>query len=120
MKQKSETCLLQQLTLQNLLSFGPATPPLALESLNLLIGPNGSGKSNLLEAVALLRATAGDLRSVVSRGGGVREWIWKGEPQREAVLEALVAYPGHPQPLRHRLAFGAEQQLAHCDQGRVS
>jgi DNA repair exonuclease SbcCD ATPase subunit len=44
MKQTGETCLLRQLTLQNLLSFGPATPPLALESLNLLIGPNGSGK----------------------------------------------------------------------------
>lgn len=69
MKQKSETRLLRQLTPQNLLSFGPATPPLALESLNLLIGPNGSGKSNLLEAIALLRATAGDLRQVVSRGG---------------------------------------------------
>ncbi len=109
MMQTSETCLLRQLTLQNLLSFGPATPPLALESLNLLIGPNGSGKSNLLEAVALLRATAGDLRSVVSRGGGVREWIWKGDPQGAAAVEALVAYPGHPQPLRHRLAFGAEQ-----------
>ncbi len=113
MKQKSETRLLQQLTPQNLLSFGPAMSPLALESLNLLIGPNGSGKSNLLEAIALLRATAGDLRQVVSRGGGVREWIWKGDPQRDAVFEALVAYPERPQPLRHRLAFGAEQHRLH-------
>jgi len=37
---------LHQLTLRNLLSFGPQTEPLQLGSLNVLIGPNASGKSN--------------------------------------------------------------------------
>ena len=67
--------LLRQLTLRNLLSFGPETQPLDLQRLNVLIGPNGSGKSNLIESQALLRAAAGDLRAVVRRGGGASEWV---------------------------------------------
>jgi len=66
--------LLHQLTLRNLLSFGPETQPLDLQRLNILIGPNGSGKSNLIESLALLRASASDLRAVVRRGGGASEW----------------------------------------------
>ena len=48
--------LIQRLTLRNLLSFGPNTPELLLDRLNVLIGPNGSGKSNLIEAIGLLQA----------------------------------------------------------------
>jgi len=70
---------LQSITLSNLLSFGPSSPPIPLSSLNVLIGPNGSGKSNFIEAIALLRATPSDLRSVIVRGGGAGEWIWEGE-----------------------------------------
>ncbi|HEX6912976.1 MAG TPA: AAA family ATPase, partial [Longimicrobium sp.] len=46
--------------------------------LNVLIGPNASGKSNLLEALAILRATADDLHSAVREGGGFSEYLWKG------------------------------------------
>src|SRR5436309_653295 len=82
--------LLHTLTLRNLLSLGPDAPPLHLASLNVLLGPNGSGNSNLLEALALLRSTPADLRSVFLRGGGVGEWIWKGAPQDVATLDALL------------------------------
>jgi predicted ATPase len=65
--------LLQAVTLRNLLSFGSETPCLPLGNLNVFIGPNGSGKSNLLEAIALLRSAANDMRPVILRGGGVSE-----------------------------------------------
>ena len=68
--------LLTQIRMDNLLSFGPETAAVPLEDLNVLIGPNGSGKSNLLEAIALLRSSTSDWRPVISRGGGVGEWIW--------------------------------------------
>ena len=47
---------IQTIRLNNILSFGPDTPPLSLEPLNVLIGPNASGKSNLIAALSLLAA----------------------------------------------------------------
>jgi predicted ATPase len=95
---------------RNLLSFGPSTEPIALESLNVLIGPNGSGKSNLVEAVSLLRSAPGDIRTVIRRGGGVGNWIWKGEPDGVASLDAVISYPHGSLPLRHVLAFQEDNQ----------
>jgi predicted ATPase len=106
----SASRLLQAITLRNLLSFGPETPCLPLGNLNVLIGPNGSGKSNLLEALALLRSSANDMRPVILRGGGVGEWIWKGAPRADATLDAVISYPNGSQPLRYVLTFRAEQQ----------
>lgn len=83
--------LLHAITLRNFLSFGPQTPCLPLGSLNVIVGPNGSGKSNLLEAIALLRSAATDLRPVILRGGGIGEWIWKGDPHGVATLDAVVS-----------------------------
>ena len=103
--------LLTQIRLDNLLSFGPASPALPLEKLNVLIGPNGSGKSNLLEAIALLRSSTTDWRPVISRGGGVGEWIWKGQPHDPASVEAVfAAKPRGSEPLRHTISFRREQQ----------
>lgn len=102
--------LLTQIRLENLLSFGPATPALPLEKLNVLIGPNGSGKSNLLEAIALLRSSTTDWRPVISRGGGVGEWIWKGQPHEPASVEAVFANPRGWESLRHTITFRQEQQ----------
>src|SRR5437870_6520072 len=73
--------LLRQIRPYNLLSFGPDTPSLDLENLNVLIGPNGSGKSNLIEALALMRATPVpsqaasdfDVPGVLRHGGGAAE-----------------------------------------------
>src|ERR1700740_1473487 len=84
---------IRELTPRNLLSFGLEAQPITLERLNVLIGPNGSGKSNFIEAVTLLSATPGDLRAVIRRGGGVREWIWKGTLQEVASLDAVVHNP---------------------------
>jgi predicted ATPase len=98
--------LLDELTLTDLLSFGPDTAPLRLAPLNVLIGPNGSGKSNLVEAVSLLRSAPAELVVPVREGGGVRDWLWKGAAKpATARLDAVVRYPAGEQALRYRLAF---------------
>ena len=102
--------LLHSLRLQNFLSFGPGNPELKLCPLNLLIGPNGSGKSNLIEAVCLLRASATSLTDMIRKGGGVQEWIWKGEPTGAAFLDAVIAGGPAPMPLRHAIEFQADKQ----------
>jgi predicted ATPase len=58
---------------RNILSFGPDTPELELQSLNVLIGPNGAGKSNLIEVVSLLQAAPANLQEPIQSGGGVTE-----------------------------------------------
>ncbi|MDX2134730.1 MAG: AAA family ATPase [Saprospiraceae bacterium] len=110
---------LRQIRLKNLFSFGPETPALDMQPLNVLIGPNGSGKSNLLEAIALMRATPGDMRAVVRRGGGVGEWIWKGLPGQPAEIDWLVSYPQGKQPLRHKIAFRGINQVFALDDERI-
>jgi len=57
------TTLIRRLTLQSFLSYGPEGTTVDLLPLNVLIGPNASGKSNLLEALAILRATGARLGS---------------------------------------------------------
>lgn len=107
--------LIRELQLRGFLSFGEDASPLALGRLNLLIGPNGAGKSNLIEALALLQATRGDLERVVRRGGGVREWIHAPAPATRsakdgiATLDAVIAARSASEPaLRYRLEIGAE------------
>ena len=102
--------LIQHLAPKNFLSFGPDNPGIELRALNLFIGPNGSGKSNLFEAIALMRATPKEVRDVTRKGGGVTEWIWKGQPHGTASVEWVVtSRPGHV-PLHHALSFGAVDQ----------
>lgn len=105
-----EKILIREITLHNVLSFGPQTAPIQLYNLNVLIGPNGSGKSNLIEAVALLRATPGDPGTVTRLGGGVEEWVWKGNSKGVASIDAVISNPVGTQPVRHVLAFRAENQ----------
>jgi len=115
-----DTILLREIRLKNLLSFGPATEALPLERLNILIGPNGSGKSNLIEALALMRATPdADIRGVVRRGGGAAEWICKEARGEAASVELVVNYPKGKQPLRHLFAFRADAQGFRLDDERV-
>ncbi|MGD2064308.1 MAG: AAA family ATPase [Nitrospirota bacterium] len=111
--------LLRQISLRNLLSYGPDTEPIVLGALNVLIGANGSGKSNLIEAIALLRSAASDPRPVIRRGGGIHEWIWKGSPRAAATIEAVISNPRGPQPLRHLLAFRASNQASQLDDERI-
>ena len=114
------------LHIQNLLSFGPDSPSIALGPLNVLIGPNGSGKSNLIEVIGLLNRTPEDLAEPFRETGGIDEWIWKGASKgSSAIIEVTANVPhsgnklafnfpsrkrpqdGHTNyvPLRYRLAF---------------
>ncbi len=116
---QSSTRLLHALTPRNVLSFGPETPPFELGSLNVLIGPNGSGKSNLLEVVSLLRSTPSDCRPVIIKGGGVAEWIWKGQPHEPAAIDAVVSNPSGNQPLRHVFEFRIVNQSLQISEERI-
>lgn len=99
--------LIHELGLHGILSFGPESPTLALQSLNVLIGPNGSGKSNLIEAIGLLRSAASKLTAPMrgSGGGGVKEWIWKGGIDGRAKIDAVLHCPHRDQALRHVIEF---------------
>jgi predicted ATPase len=106
-----EKRFLRTVKLRNILSFGPETPELELQSLNVLVGPNGAGKSNLIEAIGLLQAAPGNLFDPVRAGGGITEWLWKGSagtPGSE--IDSTVFYPQGMMPLRHRLEFTAVGQ----------
>ena len=97
---------IQSIRLDSILSFGPGTPELPLEPLNVLIGPNASGKSNMVETLSLLAAAPRDLQSPIREGGGVRDWLWKGTPETPtATVDATVEYPDGPTALRYRLSF---------------
>lgn len=104
---------LRTLRLRNILSFGPNTEEIELQSLNVLIGPNGAGKSNLIEAIGLLQSAPGNLLDPVRAGGGIGEWLWKGSDQPPvAEIDATVFHPDGTMPLRHRLKFTVVGQRA--------
>ena len=103
--------LIHRLKVAGLLSFGPDGIDLPLKPLNVLIGPNGSGKSNLLEVLALLRASPSDLPAPIKAMGGVEEWLWKAptvagltNAVRAATIDAVVeSSPQVKMPVRHVL-----------------
>jgi len=119
---------LKSLRLDGLLSFPPDSEPIPLQPLNILIGPNGSGKSNLIEGIELLHATTTGFASAIRDGGGVREWLWKGdnasgigtieahvENYRFAYSSAVSALLGgmgsdEPSTFRYRVSFAAVGQ----------
>lgn len=115
----STSPLIQEISLENFLSFGSNPHSIPLQNLNVLIGPNGSGKSNLVEAIVLLRSAATDMRPIIRRGGGVQEWIWKGTKKGTAIVDAVIDYPNGWMPLRHVLAFHADGQRFHLDNERI-
>lgn len=108
------TQVIRTIRLENILSFGPDTPEIPLEPLNVLIGPNASGKSNLIEVLSLLRAAPGDLQEPIRQGGGVREWLWKGtDGTPTATVEVTHLNPFHDPfrseaALRYRLSFASD------------
>lgn len=111
--------LIHDITPRNFLSFGPENPGLELRALNLLIGPNGSGKSNLIEAISFMRSAPKELRDVTRRGGGVAEWIWKGQPKDPASVEWIISPNRGLVPYRHLIAFRAVAQAFSLDDERV-
>lgn len=112
--------LLHSIRPVNLLSYGSQTDSIELQSLNVLIGPNGSGKSNLIDVLALLRSTPGDIATLLSQRGGVSEWMWKGrEAGRAATLSVHVAKPRAKVPLRYALQFREEGNRLLIDDERI-
>ena len=112
--------LINQIKLQNVLSFGPDAQVLELKPLNVLIGPNGSGKSNLIEVIRLLKAAPGDLTVPIIDGGGISNWIWKGGPQASSAhVEAVLAYEDGLTDLRHHLVFGRNKQRFELIEERI-
>jgi predicted ATPase len=104
---------LRTIKLRNILSFGPDTAELELQSLNVLVGPNGAGKSNVIEAISLLQAAPANLLEPIQTGGGIVEWLWKGsERASNAEIDVTVFYPSGVMPLRHRLDFTMVGQRA--------
>lgn len=115
-----DSTLIRHLQPRSFLSFGPDFPGIQLRNLNVLIGANGSGKSNLIEAINLLRAAPKEWREVTRKGGGIAEWIWKGEKKTgKAHVEAVISNPYGKQPLRHAMAFHAVSQAFALDDERV-
>jgi len=50
------------------------------------------------------------MRSVIRKGGGIREWIWKGESNAVASIDAVIDNPKGQQPLRHIISFHEDNQ----------
>ena len=102
--------LIHRIRLTDVLSFGSSSQELKLEPLNVLIGPNGSGKSNLIEAIGLLKAAPRDLHAPIRDGGGVHDWIWRGDGTGGiAQVEVVLSY-GETRALRYTLTFLEKRQ----------
>ena len=100
---------IRTLRLKNFLSYGSEGEEIELQPLNVLIGPNASGKSNLIDAVGILQSTPNDINTPFRQGGGIGEWLWKGENNSRnfptATIEATVDYPKETIPLRYQISF---------------
>ncbi len=111
---------LQRIRLSNLLSFGPDAGEFELGRLNVLIGPNGSGKSNLIEAIGLLKSAPSDLTAAIREGGGIGDWIWKGESSSQtAAIEAIIGNPKGQLPLRYSLTLARKGQRFELSDERI-
>ena len=118
---------MKSLKLDNFLSFGKSEAPVELRPLNVIIGPNGSGKSSFLEAIDFMRLASvpsrtSSLHAAIRRGGGVRNWIWKGVNGHscasiEAVFDKSISNSLKGQDFRYRLSFSeVEQQFEITDE----
>ena len=65
--------LIRRVKVAGLLSSDRKDSTSRCNPLNVLIGPNGSGKSNLLEVLALLRASPGDLPAPIKAMPATRD-----------------------------------------------
>ena len=115
--------LIKSLRLSNFLSYGQEIH-IPLAPLNILIGTNGSGKSNLIEAIDLLHNAPTDLLRPIRDGGGINDWLWKGQEDviPEAAIDTVFAYrdySGSERDLRHVMAFSAVGQRFEIKDERV-
>ena len=106
--------MISSVGLSNFLSFGNDAGEIELQPLNVIIGPNGSGKSNFLEAFELLRNLPSDITKPIREGGGVSDWLYKGNHTlKDAVLNFVVKNSlinAKYTKLRYLIAFNAVGQ----------
>jgi predicted ATPase len=106
--QADKSQFISEIRPQGILSFANDAAPVKLHKLNLIIGPNGSGKSNFIEIFELLSSAPTDLARTIRDGGGVREWLWKGEsPSAAARVGVKLSLPNVAQSLRYELELGS-------------
>ena len=108
--------MINRLRLKKILSFNDAT--VELKQLNVLIGPNAVGKTNLIEVISLLQAApvSGRLGATILNGGGIRQWLWLGDPEASprvysiATIECEVTLRRGRQvgPLEYQLQFSED------------
>ena len=97
---------IKSIRIKNFLSFGSKDEEIALAPLNVIIGTNASGKSNLIEIIGTLRSLPKDLSGSIMEGGGIREWLWKGNDAIPvATVETIIDYPAGIMPLRHSVSI---------------
>lgn len=117
--------MIDSIKLTNFLSFGKETKEIEMQQLNIIIGTNGSGKSNFLEAFDLLRCAPSDITRPIREGGGVSDWLYKGNEQYEkATLDVVVKNTlsnAKYTELRYIIAFNSmNQQFEIVDEKIVS
>ena len=98
--------VIQSISVKNILSYGSEGVTLEFESLNVLIGPNGSGKSNFLETFRLLKVMPHDLSKPVIAGGGIQDWLWKGNISSKQASISSILYNSPARLLQHQIVFG--------------
>ncbi|MFA6144733.1 MAG: AAA family ATPase [Sulfurimonas sp.] len=101
--------LINQIKIQNLLSFDENGIDIALKGLNVLIGSNGSGKSNFIEAISLLQSAPTLLASTVKENGGIAVWLHQGTSFPIAHLEVKTGVKNDKNNIciKHSISFGA-------------
>ena len=97
---------LRQVHLKNILSFRDAVLT-EIGPVNLLIGPNASGKSNFLDALSLFQYAPRGIATQIARGGGIREWIWRGGDALFGIgkIECIVEIEESEFPLHYLLSI---------------
>jgi predicted ATPase len=102
---------IHKIKLTNFLSYGSEGEEIELQPLNVLIGANTSGKSNLIEAMGILKATPTDLPAAFRQGGGVDEFLWKGNKETpEVEIKFIIDYPKKQKNLIYQLKFTTSNQ----------
>ena len=98
---------IHKIKLTNFLSYGSDGEEIELQPLNVLIGRNSAGKSNLIEAISILKATPIDLPAPFRQGGGINEFLWKGERSNSiANIDIILNYSErHEKDLHYQLSL---------------
>jgi predicted ATPase len=66
-----------------------------------------------------MRSVPKEFADVTRKGGGVGEWIWKGDPHARASVDWVVRNPEGEMPLRHVVEFSSFEQRFRLDDERV-